>query len=102
MAMPQLPDLRTREEIQSYLHGVADEVGVALNSPAVAQELDRRDQLAGFRAKFAVPTIGELLEEHERATGKLIHTCHCQAPTEDVRATFLLATYTKMQKGGGS
>ena len=70
MAKSQLPDLRTREEIQSYLHGVAKEVGMAINSPEVALELDRKDQLAGFRGKFEVPTIGQLLEEHERAAGE--------------------------------
>jgi hypothetical protein len=70
MAEEQLPDLRTREDIQTYLSRVAKEVGVALDSPEVAEVLDRRDQLAGFRGKFELPTIGQLLEEHERDASK--------------------------------
>lgn len=70
MAKEQLPDLRTRGEIQSYLSRVAGEVAEALESSKVAEELDRRDQLAGFRAKFEVPTIGQLLDEHERDASK--------------------------------
>lgn len=70
MAKVQLPDLRTREEIQTFLLGVAKEVGVALDSSEVAEELDRRDQLAEFRGKFELPTIGQLLDEHERDASK--------------------------------
>ena len=64
-----LPDLRTRHDIQSYLLGVAKELGVALEKAEVAAELDRRDQLARFREEFNVPTIGELLDENEREKG---------------------------------
>lgn len=67
----KLPELRTRGEIQSYLRSVADEVGMSLHSPRVAEELDRRDQLANFRGKFALPTIGQLLDEAERDESKL-------------------------------
>ena len=61
-----LPQLATREEVQSYLRGVAAEMGVSLEDPKVAEELDRRDQLAAFRKKFALPKIGQLLDEGER------------------------------------
>lgn len=66
MAEVQLPELRTREEIQLYLRGVAESMGVALDSSKVAEELDKRDQLAEFRRKFQLPTIGQLLDENER------------------------------------
>ena len=66
----EFPELRTRAEVQAYLHGVAAECGVPLEHCSVAGELDRRDQLASFRAKFNVPTIGELLEENERSPGR--------------------------------
>ncbi len=64
--MATLPQLVTREEIQSYLEGVATEVGVALEDPKAAEELDKRDQLGAFRKKFGLPTIGQLLDEGER------------------------------------
>lgn len=60
-----LPELKSREDVQAYLRSVAEEVGVALESSEVAAELDRRDQLAGFRDKFHVPTIAQLLEQDE-------------------------------------
>ena len=68
--MNSLPDLRTRESIHGYLRGLAMERGVDISDPWVAQELDRRDKLAGFRSKFNVPLISELLDEDERAQGK--------------------------------
>ena len=61
-----LPELTTREEVQSFLQSVAAEVGVALEDSRVAEELDKRDELAPFRKKFSFPTIGQLLEESER------------------------------------
>ena len=67
-----LPDLRSRGEIQSYLKTVEKEVGGALSSPHVAAELDKRDQLAGFREKFEVPKIGKLLDENERDKGVVL------------------------------
>ena len=60
-----LPELRSRGEVQGYLKSVAEEVGMALESSEVAAELDRRDQLAAFRDKFHIPTIGQLLERDE-------------------------------------
>lgn len=67
--MAELPSLSTREEIQSYLRGVAEEVGVALELPEAAAELDRRDQLGHFRKKFTVPTIEQLLEKDDIEEG---------------------------------
>lgn len=79
MAQEQLPELRTRAEVQAYLCGVAAERGVPLEHCSVAGELDRRDQLASFRGKFNVPTIGQLLEEKKICSGTLImpfkHAC---------------------------
>ncbi len=78
MAMEEtLPELTTREEVQSFLRGVAAEVGVALEDSRVAEELDRRDELAPFRKKFSLPTIGQLLEESERdeSTSNRTHLC---------------------------
>ncbi len=65
-----LPDLRTRHDIQTYLSGVAKELGVSLERDEVAAELDRRDQLAKLRGEFNIPTIGELIDENERGKGK--------------------------------
>ena len=65
-----LPDLRTREAIHGYLHGLALQLGKDLVDPGVAHELDQKDKLAGFREKFHVPKISELLEEDERAKGQ--------------------------------
>lgn len=73
------PELKSREELQTYLRGVAEERGVSLESAEVAQELDRRDQLATFRKKFAIPTIGQLLDEDERdECKKICMTCCMQ------------------------
>ena len=58
-----LPSLRTREEVQGYITGLAGELGVSLDDGGVAAELDRRDQLAKFRHQFHYPTVGELLEK---------------------------------------
>ena len=67
--MSTLPDLRTREAIQSYLRGLAAELGVSLGDPRLAAELDKRDKLAEFRSKFHVPIISDFLEKEERAEG---------------------------------
>lgn len=64
-----LPDLRTKEAIHGYIHQLALERGVGVADPWMAQELDRRDKLAGFRSKFHIPTISEFLDEKERAPG---------------------------------
>ena len=62
-----LPELKTRDEIQRYIVGVAEEMGVTIASDQLATELDRRDGLADYRDKFEIPTIGQLLDEDERA-----------------------------------
>ena len=67
--MSTLPDLRTREAIQSYLRGLAAELGMSLGDPRLAAELDKRDKLAEFRSKFHVPIISDFLEKEERAEG---------------------------------
>lgn len=96
-----LPQLATREEIQSYLTGVAAEVGVALEDPRVAEELDKRDELAAFRKKFALPTIGQMLEEEQRDASKccppirtilLLKIAHCMPHSG--RGSFRLTCHT--------
>ena len=67
--MSTLPDLRTREAIQSYLRELAAELGVSLGDPRLAAELDKRDKLAEIRSKFHIPIISDFLEEEERAEG---------------------------------
>ena len=57
---PNLPTLSMREDIQAYLTGLAGELGMALDDEQLAVELDSWDQLARFRSKFHVPTVGEL------------------------------------------
>ena len=59
----------TRNQVQEYLLALVRELNVSLEDPAVAAELDRRDELKRFREKFAVPTVGELLEEGDRDAG---------------------------------
>ena len=77
--MSTLPDLRTRDAIQSYLRGLAAELGVSLGDPRLAAELDKRDKLAEFRSKFHVPTISDFLEEGDRAEGGWL-MCLCPKP----------------------
>ena len=60
-----LPSLRTREEVQGYITGLADQLGVSLDDGEIAAELDKRDQLARFRSQFHYPTVGELLEKED-------------------------------------
>ena len=60
-----LPSLRTREDVQSYLTGLAGDLGVALDDEQLAAELDKRDQLAKFRNQFHIPTVGILLGKPE-------------------------------------
>ena len=72
--MSTLPDLRTRDAIQSYLRGLAAELGVSLGDPRLAAELDKRDKLAEFRSKFHVPVISDFLEEGDRAEGGCVPT----------------------------
>lgn len=84
MAEVQLPELRTREEIQLYLRGVAESMGVALDSSKVAEELDKRDQLAEFRRKFQLPTIGQLLDENERDESESVCCICVDGPTRAI------------------
>ena len=60
--MASLPELETRDEVQKYLQGLAEELGVSLESSELAGELDRRDQLAHLRQKFSMPIIGKMLD----------------------------------------
>ena len=73
--MDKLPDLKSKKEVQEYLRTVSREVGAEITDPKYAQELDSRDQLSGFREKFRVPKIGELLEGSEKADGMKTHLC---------------------------
>ena len=59
----------TRDQVQDYLLTLVEELGVNLEDPAMATELDRRDELKSFRERFEVPAIGELLEESHRDPG---------------------------------
>ena len=63
------PDLRRREDVQSYLLDTARCLGVELDDEALAVDLDRRDVLADFRSYFHVPTIGQLVSEGDRSPG---------------------------------
>ena len=65
----ELPDLQTRDEVQRYLRGLSAELGLPITDPKFAAALDSRDQLAGFRNKFHIPKIGELLEGRTIAKG---------------------------------
>ena len=67
--MAELPDLQTRDEVQGYLRGLSAELGLPITDPKFATALDSRDQLAGFRNKFHIPKIGELLEGRTIAKG---------------------------------
>ncbi len=67
--MEVLPYLESKESIQSYLESVAGGEGVGLDDLRLATTLDNRDKLASFRAKFCLPTIGEILEGQEIAEG---------------------------------
>ncbi len=64
-------DLTSRDEVQSYLLRLADDLGVPLDDAAVATELDKRDELASFGGRFEVPKIGDLLEEEKRDPGQI-------------------------------
>ena len=64
-----LPSLQTRDEVQGYLRGLSAELRLPITDPKFAAALDSRDQLAGFRSKFYVPKIGELLEGRKMAEG---------------------------------
>ena len=69
----ELPNLKTREEVQGYLKGLSAELGLPITDPKFAAALDSRDQLAGFRSKFYIPKIGELLEgRSEVAEGTIL------------------------------
>ena len=58
-----LPSLTTRKRILGYITSLAGELGVSLDDSQLAEELDKRDQLAKFRSQFHIPTVGELIEE---------------------------------------
>ena len=64
-----LPDLRTRDEVQSYLRRLAAEKNLKLTDPEFAATLDSLDQLSKFREKFFIPKIGELLKGREISNG---------------------------------
>ena len=69
----ELPNLKTREEVQGYLKGLSAELGLPITDPKFAAALDSRDQLAGFRSKFYITKIGELLEgRSEVAEGTIL------------------------------
>ena len=68
----ELPSLQTRDEVQGYLRGLSAELGLPITDPKFAAALDSRDQLAGFRNKFYVPKIGELLEGRKMSEGIII------------------------------
>ena len=70
-----LPSLKTREEVQSYLTGLAGELGVALDNRQLAAELDRRDQLAKFRSQFHIPTVGSIVGKHKTSGCGLWFLC---------------------------
>ena len=65
----ELPDLQTRKEVQGYLRGLSAELGLPITDPEFAAALDSRDQLGGFRNKFYIPKIGQLLDERSIAEG---------------------------------
>ena len=65
-----LPSLRTREAIQGYLRGLAQQLGVKQADEWLARELDGRDQLSHLRGSFNYPTIGDMLDEEERDSGE--------------------------------
>jgi len=65
-----LPNLRTREAIQGYLRGLAQQLGVKQADEWLARELDGRDQLSHLRSSFNYPTIGDMLDEEERDSGE--------------------------------
>ena len=68
--MNTLPDLRTRDAVHSYLHRLVLQLGTDLADPWVAHELDHKDKLVGFREKFHVPKISEVLEVDKWAKGQ--------------------------------
>ena len=65
----ELPDLRTREEVQGYLKDLSSQLGLSLSDPQFAVALDSRDQLKKFREEFNIPKNGELLEGRTKADG---------------------------------
>ena len=71
-SMGDFPDLRSRDDIQRYLRHAAQSIGVALDSDAVAAELDRRDPVAHLRSCFNVPTVDQLMSEGERSPGMVV------------------------------
>ena len=64
-----LPNLKTKDSLRGYLHGVGMEIGAQPNERQFAEELDRRDDLACYGQYFHVPRIKELLEPEEVARG---------------------------------
>ena len=64
-----IPDLRTKDAIRGYFHGLAQQLGVKWDDEKLARELDLRDELAHLRTSFHVPTIGDLLDEEQRDPG---------------------------------
>lgn len=68
-------DFKTRVDIQQYLNALSKELGTSITDQKFANELDSRDPLAHFRLKFSMPTIGELLEGEEIASGHCLPRC---------------------------
>ena len=69
MSSAELPDLRTREEVQGYLKDLSSQLGLSLSDPQFAVALDSRDQLKKLREEFNIPKNGELLEGRTKADG---------------------------------
>lgn len=70
-----LPDLGTREAIQGYLRGLAQQLEVREADERLARELDSRDQLSYLRGSFNMPTIADMLNEEERDSGEEKQHC---------------------------
>lgn len=71
-----LPDLRTRDAIHGYIHGIAEQLGVKVDDDAVAAELDGRDALARFRNSFHVPSVDQILEREQTSdAGECVYLC---------------------------
>ena len=64
----ELPDLRTRDDIQGLLRGLARQLKVSEDSEALAAKLDELDQLSHLRTCSNVPTVGSLLGKTDKDT----------------------------------
>lgn len=68
-----LPELSTREDVQSYLRSLAQQLDLPITDPQFAAALDSRDQLGEFRNKFFIPKIGDLLKGRDIASGMYVY-----------------------------